>query len=284
MTFANWVELAKLRIGVMIALTAVVAYVAVAETVRLDEIIPLVVVMLLGSASSAVFNHYHDRDIDRRMARTSGRPLARDLLGSPGKVLWLAALLLAIGVGLSLWLFNGAVALHLFLGAFFYGVVYTVWLKRRTWLNIVLGGLAGSFAVLAGAAVAGEWQGTLPLMLALVLFFWTPSHFWSLAIHLKEEYGRVGVPMLPVVVGRARAAKFVLLNSVLLVVASLMPWVLGDLGGIYLGGAILSGSLILLGNWRMVRLPTPEMGWANFMGSMRYLGMLFLAICLDVSL
>ncbi|MBF0124705.1 MAG: protoheme IX farnesyltransferase [Magnetococcales bacterium] len=281
MPLKSYIELLKLRIGGMIALTAVVAYLAMAEQVGVWHTIGLIVVMLLGASSSAVFNHYYDRDIDRRMTRTSQRPLARDLLVMPQRVLWLAAALLLSGLSLALWFFNPVVAVHLFLGAFFYGVVYTVWLKRRSWLNIVLGGLAGSFAVLAGAASVRPELCALPLLLALVLFFWTPSHFWSLAIYLKEEYAKVGVPMLPVLVGEQRAARYIFANTLLLVASSLLPWFFGELGALYAVGAVGAGGLFLFGNWRMIQEPTREMGWKNFTGSMRYLGILFLAIVLD---
>ncbi|MEO5364139.1 MAG: heme o synthase, partial [Magnetococcus sp. DMHC-8] len=226
MSFANYMELLKLRIGGMIALTAVVSYLSMAERVSLSHLFWLALAMLLGSSSSAVFNHWYDRDIDRLMERTAGRPLAKLSLGHPNQVLWLAGGLLSAGVGVAVWSFNPIVAIHLFMGAFFYGVVYTVWLKRRTWMNIVLGGLAGSFAILAGAASVDPALCVLPLLLALVLFFWTPSHFWSLAIHLKEDYQRAGVPMLPVVVGERRAAWYIFVNTLLLVTASLLPWAL----------------------------------------------------------
>ncbi|MBF0426448.1 MAG: protoheme IX farnesyltransferase [Magnetococcales bacterium] len=277
----NYIELMKLRIGGMIALTAVVAYVAMTPTVQWGHLALLVLVMLLGSASSAVFNHYYDRDIDRHMRRTAQRPLVTGALGDPRRALWLAAALLLSGTLLAGWVFNPVVSLHLFMGAFFYAVVYTVWLKRRSWLNIVFGGLAGSFAILAGAASVRPELCALPLSLALVLFFWTPSHFWSLAIHLKEDYRRVGVPMLPVLVGEKRAARVILINTLLLVAASLLPWIFGDLGRVYLAGAILAGTFFVWANLRLVRTPTPELGWFNFLASMKYLGLLFLAIVID---
>ncbi|MBF0625152.1 MAG: protoheme IX farnesyltransferase [Magnetococcales bacterium] len=280
----NYIELMKLRIGGMIALTAVVSYVSMAQEVRFGHLLMLILVMLLGAASSAVFNHYYDYDIDRNMTRTANRPLARNAGAPPGLVLWFAGLLLMLGVGLATWFFNSIVALHIFLGAFFYGVVYTVWLKRRSWLNIVLGGLAGSFAVLAGAASVRPELCALPLFLALVLFFWTPSHFWSLAIYLKEEYQRVGVPMLPVLVGEARAARAILVNTLLLVGSSLLPWLFHELGTIYLVGATLAGLFFIWANLRLLRTPTREMGWFNFIASMKYLGGLFLAIVLDTRL
>ncbi|MBF0589100.1 MAG: protoheme IX farnesyltransferase [Magnetococcales bacterium] len=281
MPISSYIELLKLRIGGMITLTAVVSYLAMTESVSMVQLLMLCLVMMLGSASSAVFNHYYDRDIDRTMERTSSRPLAQGALEKPQRILWLAAGLLLLGVGLATWYFNPIVALHLFLGAFFYGIVYTVWLKRRTWLNIVIGGLAGSFAVMAGAASVQPELCALPLFLALVLFFWTPSHFWSLAIMLKEEYRKVGVPMLPVLIGNQKTARYVLLNSLLLVASSMLPWIYGKLGLIYAAGAGLSGAVLLYENWLMVRTPTRAMARKNFFGSMRYLGLLFIAIVVD---
>ncbi len=283
-TLKNYLELLKLRIGGMIALTAVVGYLAMAPDYSISHLLQLVLVMLLGASSSAVFNHWYDRDIDRIMPRTVNRPLASRTIANSDHALWLAAALLISGVVLSLLFFNATVAVHLFLGAFSYGIVYTVWLKRRSRLNIVLGGLAGSFAVLSGAASVTPELSPLPLSLALVLFFWTPSHFWSLAIHLKEEYRRVGIPMLPVVVGEKRTALFIFANSVLLIAASLLPWMYDRLGMVYLLGALVAGGLFLAGNWRLIRVPSPEMGWSNFIGSMRYLGILFVAIVVDVNL
>ena len=284
MPFADYIELLKLRIGGMIALTAVVSYLSMAEQFSLGHMLLLIVVMLLGASSSAVFNHWYDRDIDRHMERTSQRPLARGSLANPTQILWLAGGLLITGTGLSFWIFNPMVALHLFFGAFFYGIVYTVWLKRRSWMNIVLGGLAGSFAVLAGAASVEPELCLLPMLLALVLFFWTPSHFWSLAIHLKEEYQKVGIPMLPVLLGAPKTARYIFCNSLLLVGASLLPWLFGQLGLAYLVSALLSGGLFLLDNWRLIRTPTRERGWQNFIGSMRYLGILFIGIVIDTGI
>ncbi|MBI4968367.1 MAG: protoheme IX farnesyltransferase [Rhodospirillales bacterium] len=285
MTFLNYLELLKLRIGVVIALTAVVGYLAVAERVSAVQIVLLVLAMLMGSAASSVFNHYYDRDIDRKMHRTANRPMARDLLVHPTRVLWMAAALLVLGLSLALFAFNSAVALHLFLGSFFYGIVYTVWLKRRTWLNIVIGGAAGSFAVLAGAAAVNPQSWFLPMLLAIVLFLWTPSHFWSLAILLKDDYAKAGVPMLPVLVGEKRTAQSILFNSLLLVGASLLPWGLGLLGPTYGALAALSGAAFLWANLKLLQTPH-DRRWAriNFFGSMQHLLAIFIAIILDVHL
>ena len=281
MTFMGYVQLLKLRIGITIALTAVMGYAAVAKEISLNQMGLLVLAMFLGSASSSVFNHFYDRDIDRMMKRTANRPLASGAMARPRMALVMAAALMVAGVGMAGFIFNWAVALHLFLGAFFYGVVYTVWLKRRTWLNIVIGGAAGSFAVLAGAAAVDPSIWLLPWLLALTLFLWTPSHFWSLAILLKEDYNRAGVPMLPCVVGDEKAAKYIFINSLLLVGSTLLPFAFGELGWLYFVGAVAFGAHFLWLNWNLLSEPTHAWARRNFLGSMQYLVGLFLAVMLD---
>ncbi|GAA0583063.1 heme o synthase [Caenispirillum bisanense] len=281
MTLRSYLELCKLRIGFMIALTAMVGYAAVAETLDVAHLLTLALAMLLGSAASSVFNHFYDRDIDGLMKRTARRPLVTGAMADPRAALWLAAGLLVVGCGLATVTFNWAVAVHLFLGAFVYGIVYTVWLKRRTWLNIVIGGAAGSFAIMAGAAAVDPGQWLLPTVMAVFLFLWTPSHFWALAILLREDYAKAGVPMLPVLVGDARTAHAILLNTVLLVASSLVPWMMGGLGAIYGVLALVLGAWFLWKSWRLVREPTHAEARRVFFGSMSYLGGVFLAVVLD---
>ncbi|MCR6632611.1 MAG: heme o synthase [Magnetospirillum sp.] len=280
MTLKQSLELMKLRIGFMIALTAVTGYAAVADTVDPVSAILLVAAMVLGSGGSAVFNHVWDRDIDRLMTRTMARPLAAGLT-EPAQALWLAAALTAAGLALAVLAFNWVVALHLFLGAFVYAVVYTVWLKRRTWWNIVFGGAAGSFAVLAGAAVVEPTQWMLPALLAITLFLWTPSHFWSLAILLAEDYRAAGVPMLPVVAGERLTALAILANSVALTASSLLPWGLGYLGPVYAAMAAALGLGLLGLNVKLVSQPTRKWAGWNFAASIPYLLGLFVAVFLD---
>ncbi|SCA54870.1 Protoheme IX farnesyltransferase 1 [Candidatus Terasakiella magnetica] len=282
----GYIQLAKPRIGVMIALTAVTGYLATAQQgeVDLTHLLLLALAMMMGSASSSIFNHFYDRDIDRLMTRTSSRPFAKRQVGSPQLVLWVAASLLIVGCGIATYVFNPIVATHLFLGAFFYGVVYTIWLKRRNWLNIVIGGLAGSFAVLAGAAAVNPDQWLLPMLLAIVLFFWTPSHFWALAMRLKDQYAAAGVPMLPVVVGNVVTARYILINSILLVGSSLLPWFLGELGNIYGVGAVVLGAYLLKCNIDLIKSSDEQTAMTNFFASMKYLGGLFVVVIMDVHL
>lgn len=281
MTLRSTLELFKLRIGFMIALTAMVGYAAVADDISVRHLLVLGLAMLLGSASSSVFNHFYDRDIDRLMVRTRARPLASGAMGNPAVALWLAGGLLVAGLWLAAGSFNWAVALHLFLGAFVYGIVYTVWLKRRTWLNIVIGGAAGSFALLAGAAAVDQGIWLLPALMAVTLFLWTPSHFWALAILLKDDYARAGVPMLPVLVGEARCARWILVNTVALVASAALPWGLGELGWLYGVLATAAGLHFLWLNVKLCHDPGPAMARRTFLGSMQYLGAVFLAVILD---
>jgi protoheme IX farnesyltransferase len=155
-----------------------------------------------------------------------------------------------------------------------------VWLKRRSWTNIVVGGLSGSFAVLAGAAVVDPALGPLPLILALVLFLWTPPHFWSLAIAGSADYAAAGVPMLPVVVGPQRAARAVFASTVALVLASLLPFWFGA-GPVYMLGALAGGSHFLLKSWTLARSPSRRTAMGAFFASLLQLSLLLGAASID---
>lgn len=281
MNLARYIELLKLRIGVLLAISAMAGYFAVAETVQWGPLIIVVIAMILCSSGSSVFNHFYDRDIDRKMTRTQDRPLASGAMEDPAKALWLAGTLLVAGCALAATALNWVVALHLALGAFVYMVVYTVWLKRRHWMNIVIGGAAGSFPVLAGAAAADPSAFTLPMLMAITLFFWTPSHFWALAMMIKDDYAKAGIPMLPVLVGDATCARYMMVNTVLLVVSAALPVAFGALGLTYL---IISSSLGLRFawlNWKVVKDPSKAKARKVFLFSMSYLAGIFVAIVVD---
>jgi heme o synthase len=186
-------------------------------------------------------------------------------------------------VATAAWALNPMAALYVFLGAFFYAVVYTVWLKQRTWMNIVIGGLAGSFAVLAGAAAVDPDLSPLPVILALVLFLWTPSHFWSLAIALHKDYAAARVPMLPVLIGDRATAWVIAINTALLVAVSLLPARYG-LGPVYLAGAIGGGAYFLARNIQLIRRPGPTLGRASFRASLVQLTLLLGAAVVDSQL
>ena len=277
-------NICKLRIGVTIAFTALVG-VAITPGSQLSamQIAVLGLAVLISSACAGGFNQYVERDLDARMERTRSRPFVTgEFKASP---LWVVGLtvMLAISVAAAGWATNALSALFVFLGAFFYAVVYTVWLKRRTWLNIVIGGLAGSFAVLAGATAVDPHITAVPLIFAVVLFLWTPSHFWSLAIVLHKDYAAAGVPMLPVVVGDRRAAEVILANSVLMVAISVLPVFYG-MGWLYLVGALAGGLYFLYKNLQLVSNPTPKVAKASFIASLVQLTSMLLAGILDAKL
>ncbi|OOG25164.1 protoheme IX farnesyltransferase [Thioalkalivibrio denitrificans] len=271
----------KLRIGVTITFTALAGIaVTPGPTPELWQIVALALAVLISSASAGGYNQYVERDLDARMARTANRPFVTGAIRHGPYFLVIIALMLLASVVLAAVSLNLMAALYVFLGAFFYAVVYTAWLKRRTWLNIVLGGLAGSFAVLAGAAAVDPGLSAVPILLAVVLFLWTPSHFWSLAIVLHKDYEAAGVPMLPVVVGDYRAAQAIFINTLLLVGVSLIPFWYG-MGWLYLLGAITGGIFFLYRNIELLRDPTPRKAMQNFHASLIQLTILLTAAILD---
>ncbi len=274
-------SLFKLRIGVLIMITALVGLaVTPGAALGLAQVLVLALSVLVASAAAGAFNQYVEHDSDRLMARTRGRAFVTGALPHHPGWLALIAVLLAAAVGAAWFALNAATALYVFLGAFFYGVVYTVWLKRRSAWNIVIGGLAGSFAVLAGGAAADPALGPLPLLLALVLFLWTPPHFWSLAIANSSDYAAAGVPMLPVVVGPARAARIVFWSTAALVTASLLPLAFGA-GPIYAIGAAGGGLHFLRKSWLLARHPCRASAMGSFFASLIQLSALLVAATID---
>lgn len=271
----------KLRIGAVIAFTALAGLaVTPGRGVAWWEITLLGLSVLIASAAAGAFNQYYEADLDRRMRRTRGRPFATGALrAGPG---WLALIMLMVGgavVATALAL-NLDAAFYVFLGAFFYAVVYTVWLKRRTWLNIVVGGAAGSFAVLAGAAAVTPQLDAIAIVFAAMLFLWTPSHFWCLAIACREDYAAAGVPMLPVLIGNARTARVILSNTVALVATSLTPLAFG-MGWIYAVGAASGGAFFLARNLALVRHPDRASAMRCFHASLAQLTLVLASAMLD---
>jgi protoheme IX farnesyltransferase len=279
-------DLFKLRIGLVIGFTAVAgAAVAPGPALTGWGYLVLALAVTLASAAAGAFNQYVERDLDARMSRTQRRAFVTGKLAAGPH--WLAAIaaIAAAGVALAFVAFNGGAALYTFAGAFTYGVVYTVWLKRRTWWNIVIGGLAGSFAILAGAAAVAPAAALepLPLAFAVILFLWTPPHFWSLAIAYRDDYAAAGVPMLPVVVGTQRAAHAVLTGAILLVASTLAPLALG-MGALYGLAALAGGGWLLTTAFRLARAPTRRNAMTNFHATLIQLTLLLVAAIADGAL
>ena len=263
-------------------LTALVAMVITpGDALHWWQVITLGLSVLIAAAAAGAFYQYYEVDLDRHMRRTRNRPFVTGTF-TKGPV-WIIMILLMVGIPVTAaaLVLNISSAVYIFLGAFFYGVVYTVWLKRRTWMNIVIGGASGSFAVLAGSSAIDPTMGMIPGLFALVLFFWTPSHFWSLAIAKGEEYRAAGVPMLPVVAGNQRAAQAVLLNSLVLVFVSVLPFFYG-LGWIYLFGAVTGGGFFIYRNVQLVYAPSSTgAAMASFFASLIQLSLLLITAFAD---
>jgi protoheme IX farnesyltransferase len=280
--FSQLTNVLKLRIGVVMMLTALVAMVVTpGQQPSAFEVLVLAFAVLISAGSAGAFNQYFEVDLDRKVARTCKRPFVTGYFHKGPLWLGIIALLLVAGVGSAALVLNVAAAGYIFLGAFFYAIVYTVWLKRRSWTNIVIGGASGSFAVLAGAAAVDPNLGPVPIMLALVLFFWTPSHFWSLAIAKNKDYTKTGVPMLPVVIGNRRCAEVVLINTLVLVAISILPFFYG-MGWIYLAAATGGGGYFIYHNYLMIKDPSPRVAMRSFFASLLQLVLLLVGAVLDV--
>ena len=276
------VSVCKLRIGFAIMLSAL-AGLAITPGITPDtwKIVLFSFAGLLSSASAGAFNQFIERDLDARMKRTRNRPFVTGRFKADKYWLSVIGLMLLISVLATSLTINPVAALYVFLGAFTYGVVYTVWLKRRTWLNIVIGGLSGSFAVLGGAAVVDPALSIAPVLLAVVLFLWTPPHFWSLAFVFADDYKQAGVPMLPAVFEKSVAARIIFAHTLALVLVSILPFFYG-LGWIYLMGALAGGLYFLKTSYELVRLPTIVTARTNFHASLIQLTLLLCACVLDV--
>lgn len=266
----------KLRIGFAIVLSALAgAILAHGDWPAGGDTLLLGFAVLLASSGAAGCNHYFERDIDARMRRTRSRPFVSGRLDAT-LLLWpaLFGLMMVAGSGIAAWRFGLASGLFVLAGALTYAVVYTLLLKRRTHWNIVIGGLSGSWAVLAGAAAFDGTLAPAALLLALVLFLWTPSHFWSLAIALVDDYRSAGIPMLPVVRGVAVASRWALVNALLLAGSSLL--LAAMLGNPFVwAGALLGGAWLCHAHYRLLLHPGPPLAMAAFRASLIQLGLLF---------
>ncbi len=271
----------KLRIGFAIMLCTLAGIAAASgQAPSAWAVTLLALAVLMSSASAGAFNQLVEADLDARMARTQHRPFVTgDFKAGP---VWhgAVAVMLVVAVATAALATNGWAAGYVFLGAFVYGVVYTVWLKRRSVWNIVVGGLAGSFAVLAGAAAVDPNLGVAPVVLAIVLFLWTPPHFWSLASYLRDDYAAAGVPMLPVVAGMPVTAWVTLGHTLALVGLSIIPFWYG-MGWLYLAGAISGGCLFLYTSIRFVRDPVASAAMVNFRASLVQLSLLLVGTLAD---
>lgn len=285
----DWFALLKPRVISLVVFTGAAGLLIAPG--RINPLIAGVAILCIGLAAGAAgaINMWYDRDIDRLMHRTASRPVAAGRI-APGDALGFGVVLSVASVVL-MWLATNIVAASLLAGSIgFYVFIYTMWLKRLTPQNIVIGGAAGAFPPLIGwAAVTGS-VGTLPLLLFAIVFFWTPPHFWSLALYACKDYARAGVPMLPVARGSAHTRRQIMLYTVLLSAVSLLPSLLHLTGPVYAVATLLLDAGFLVCAWRVLRdaqdaagvsLTNDRPARQAFRFSLLYLAALFMAVIVD---
>ena len=266
------VILFKLRVVVLLLLASVGgALLASGGKLSFGQMLLLIVTGLLSSGGASAINQYLERERDGRMQRTSKRPLAVGAFARPQTTLEISSVLVILAVMIAL-PYSIPLAVFLFAGAAIYVGVYTLWLKPRTWLNIVIGGAAGSCAVLSGGAVVGNWTEPGVLALALLIFAWTPTHFWSLAQAYRDDYARAGVPMLPVILSPRASAGWITFHTFFVALISLLMGYHPALGWPYL--LITVPATLWLGwhSLRLVAVPEHKQALKLFKVSNIYLG------------
>jgi len=241
----------------------------------------IIIAGTLASAGSSALNHYYDRDIDPKMKRTSTRPIPSGRMKA-NQVMIYGLSVSCISVVYSYFALNLMTAFFIALGIFFYVIVYTAWLKRRNSSNIVIGGFAGSAASMAGWAAATGSMDILGFLIGLLVFVWTPSHFWCLAMKIKDDYQAANVPMLPVVIGMQRTSKYILASTLILIPYSLMLYAFG-MGIIYMIIASIAGGLMLVYHYKLTKNPTSEFAWKAYKVTAPYLTIIFVAIAIDAA-
>jgi protoheme IX farnesyltransferase len=281
-TWRDYFELGKPKVVALIVFTAVVGmFLAVPGMPPLDALVFGTIGIGLAASSAAAINHVLDRRYDEQMARTMGRPIPSGLV-TTGQALAYAAVIGAASM-LALWaLVNPLTAVLTFASLIGYAVLYTVWLKHVTPQNIVIGGAAGAAPpVLGWTAVTGS-ADPHALLLFLIIFVWTPPHFWALAIARRDDYARAGIPMLPVAYGIEFTRLHILLYTILLVIVTLLPYLTGMSGLIYLAAAVVLGAVFVRHALALRRPDAPAtLPMKVFRYSINYLMLLFAALLLD---
>jgi len=277
----DFLELTKPKVVALMILTSVIGMLLAAPGVPGWQVLlfgNLGIALLAGSA--AVVNHIVDQKIDTLMARTRRRPVATGRI-SPFEAIAFAMALACAGMAVLMLMVNQLTAWLTLASLVGYAGVYTLFLKRATPQNITIGGLAGAMPPLLGwTAVTGQVEGHA-LLLVLIIFAWTPPHFWALAIHRKEEYAKAGIPMLPVTHGNHYTELHILLYTLLLLAASLLPFVTGMSGGIYLVGALALGLRFVWYAVRLLKDDDRRVALNTFKYSITYLMALFVVLLVD---
>jgi len=287
--FKEIMEISKPRIVVLLVITAVTSMYAASKLVDVApefdnwSYLHIIIAGALASAGSSALNHYYDRDIDPKMKRTSTRPIPSGRMAA-SNVLIYGFVVSCVSVIYGYFALNAIAAFFIAVGIFSYVIIYTVWLKRRNSSNIVIGGIAGSAAAWAGWTAATGSMDLLGFLVGFLVFVWTPSHFWCLAMKIKDEYEQAGIPMLPVVIGMQKTSKFILGNTIILVPYSLILSFIPDgLGVVYTVIALVSGGLMLAYHYKLTKNPTSEFAWKAYKVTAPYLTIIFVAVALDAA-
>lgn len=286
---ADWIALLKPRVMSLVVYTGAVGIIVAPGHLHPVLAFTAVLCIAIGAGACGAINMWYDRDIDALMKRTRNRPIPAGRMPADSALAF--GVVLAVASVVTMYLATNMLAAGvLTLSILFYVFVYTVWLKRRTPQNIVIGGAAGAFpAVIGWAAVTGNIT-LVPLVLFAIVFFWTPPHFWSLALFANADYARAGVPMLPVVSGALHTRRQILAYTVILVALSVVPWVIGFSGRLYVSAAAVLGLGFLVHAWRVLREAQDATGVslagdaaakATFRFSISYLFLLFGALAID---
>jgi len=283
--FKEIVEVSKPRIIVLLVITAVTSMYAASKLIGPDlnnfGLIHIIIAGSLASAGSSALNHYYDRDIDPKMKRTSQRPIPSGRI-SALKVLIYGLAISCISVIYGYFALNALSAFFIALGIFSYVIIYTVWLKRLNSSNIVIGGIAGSAAAWAGWSAATGSMDILGFLIGFLVFVWTPSHFWCLAMKIRDDYAEAKVPMLPVVIGMQKTSKYILANTLILLPYSIIISAFG-MGLVYTVIAAISGGLMLAYHFKLTKNPTSEFAWKAYKVTAPYLTIIFIAVALDAA-
>jgi len=283
--FKEIFEVSKPRIIILLVITAVTSMYAGSKLVGPElsgyDILHIIIAGSLASAGSSALNHFYDRDIDSKMERTSKRPIPS------GRIHSRTVLIYGLGVSIvsvvyAAFTLNYVCTFFIALGIFFYVIIYTVWLKRRNPSNIVIGGFAGSAASMAGWSAATGSMDILGFLIGFLVFVWTPSHFWCLAMKIRDDYAEAKVPMLPVLIGMEKTSKYILANTIILLQYSLMLYAFG-MGIVYTIIASIAGCLMLVYHYKLTKTPTSDFAWKAYKVTAPYLTIIFIGIALDAA-
>ncbi len=281
-TVGDYFTLMKPRVMSLVVFTALVGLAVAPGSLHPLTGFTALLCIAVGAGAAGALNMWYDADVDAVMTRTSRRPVPMGRV-QPGEALAFGLTLAGFSVATLGLLVNWLAAGLLAFTIFFYVAVYTVWLKRSTPQNIVIGGAAGAFPPMIGWAATTGSLSLEPVLLFLIIFFWTPPHFWALALYRTDDYARAGIPMLPVVSGDASARRQILFYTLILVPLAIAPWPLGYTGAIYGVTAVISGAVMLLLGWQVLheRAPAERASRNLFAFSVLYLFLLFAVLLVD---